>query len=233
VAVGAIALAAVGLVLLSSGGPGPGPSPVPTPTPIVMAQGELAPLVPGTHVTADFLVPVTFTVPDGWEGNVGGPYLVDLGQVGFQQALAVSVFDTVYADPCDFNKGPIDPPPGPSVDDLVTALVGLPSLVVSTPTDVTIDGYRGKQLTLTAPSSLSGCTLSPDSDLRIWALPLGATHGMNPGYISHLWILDVDGQRVVIDTAEWPGQTAATKAEIQGVLDSIQLEPAQPTASPS
>ena len=42
-----------------------------------------------------------------------------------------AIFDTVYADPCNFNKGPMNPPPGPSVDDLVAALVGLPILDVT------------------------------------------------------------------------------------------------------
>src|SRR4029077_2430319 len=128
----------------------PGPSPAPSRTPIVMSPGALASLVPGTYATKGFGLPVTFTVPAGWEGHVGGPYLVDLGRSAGPELMAISIFDTVMADPCHFNKGPINPSPGPSVDDLVTALVGLPGLDVSTPTDITIDGYRGKQLTITA-----------------------------------------------------------------------------------
>ena len=34
---------------------------------------------------------------------------------------------------------------------------------------------------MTAPSSLAGCTLSPDGDMRIWDYPLGATYGMAAG----------------------------------------------------
>ena len=95
--------------------------------------------------------------------------------------MAFSIFDTVYADPCDYNKGPIAPRPGSSVDDLATALASLPNIHVTTPTDITIDGFHGKQLTLTAPASLAGCTLSPDGDIRIWDYPLGATYGMAAG----------------------------------------------------
>jgi hypothetical protein len=229
---GAILLAIVGFGLLSSG-VRPGPSPAPTPTPILLGTGDLASLVPGTYVTQEFLVPVTLTVPAGWEGHVGGPYFVDLGRTAGPELVGIAIFDTVYTDPCDFTKGPMDPSPGPSVDDLVTALVGLPELDVSTPTDITIDGYRGKQLTITAPSDVAGCTLSPEGNLRVWELPLGAPYGMNRGQSDRLIILDVEGQRIVIITPLLPAQSAATNAEIQAVLDSIRLEPAPPTASPS
>ena len=195
----------------------------------------IGPLQPGTHVTADpFLARVTFTVPAGWEGIMGGPYLVDLGKPAEPGAVSFQVFDTVYADPCDFAKGPLVPQPGPSVDDLATALVGLPGLDVSAPTDITIDGYRGKQLTLTAPSDLTGCTLSPEGNLLTWELPLGARIGMNCGEIIRVWILDVDGQRLVIVASNKPGALDdASKAEVQAVLDSIRIAPAPPTASPS
>src|SRR4029077_9869634 len=115
----------------------------------------------------------------------------DLGRSAGPELMAISIFDTVMADPCHFNKGPINPSPGPSVDDLVTALVGLPGLDVSTPTDITIDGYRGKQLTITAPSDISACTLSPDGDMWVWKLPLGANYGMVPDQRDRLIILDV------------------------------------------
>ena len=116
--------------------------------------------------------------------------------------MAFSIFDTVYADPCDYGKGPIAPRPGSSVDDLANALASLPNIQVTAPTDITIDGFHGKQLTLTAPASLAGCTLSPDGGMRIWDYPLGATNGMAAGVRDTLWILDVDGQRLVIDAPE-------------------------------
>ena len=114
----------------------------------------MLPLEPGTYVTADpFLVRVTFTVPAGWEGNIGGPYVVVLDRASGQGAVAFSIFDKVYADPCHFDKGLLNPLPGPTVDDLATALASLPGLDATTPTDVTVGGYQGKQLTLTAPAS--------------------------------------------------------------------------------
>jgi hypothetical protein len=126
----------------------------------------------------------------------------------------------------------MDPPVGASVDDLVTALEGLPELRVSTPTDITIDGYHGKQLTITAPSDTAGCTLSPDGNLRVWSLPLGANYGMSRGQSDRLIILDANGQRIVISTPELPAPSDATKAEAQAVIDSIRI-PHAPLPSPS
>ena len=119
------------------------------------------------------------------------------------------------ADPCNY-QGLLDPLPGPSVDDLAAALASLPGLDATTPTDVTMDGYEGKQLTLTAPASFEGCTLSPEGTFRIWELPLGATlRPWTAGERDRMWILDVDGQRLVIQAPEKPGATAASKAEVQ------------------
>jgi hypothetical protein len=53
-----------------------------------------------------------------------------------------------------------------------------------------------------------------------------------------VWILDVAGQRLVIDTPQVPGQSATANAEVQGILESIRLAPVaatspSPVASPS
>ena len=40
-----------------------------------------------------------------------------------------------------------------------------------------------------------------------------------------VWILEVAGKRLVIEACEQPGQSAADKAEVQGILDSIRIAP--------
>ena len=132
-------------------------------------------------------------------------------------ALWFQVFDKVYADPCHDHETLLDPLPGPSAAELADALAGLPGLEVTSPTDVTLGGYQGKQLTMTAPATGDFC--------RVWELPLGATNDVAPGDQQRVWILDVDGQRLVIVAPEPPALTAATKAEVQAVLDSIHIEP--------
>ena len=235
-----LVVALVGINLFASGNggvggpapsPTPTPSPTPSPTPLALRVGsETSSLEPGTYVIADpFLVQVTASVPAGWTGHIGGPYFVDL-EASSGGGVSLSIFEKVYADPCHFDKGLLDPLPGPTVDDLATALAKLPGLSATTPTDVTVAGYQGKQLTLTAPASFAGCTLSPDGYL-VWELPLGGSYFMNPNERDRVWILDVNGQRLVIDVRESPGQTAQDKAEVQGVLDSLRVAPATVTPS--
>ncbi len=222
-----IAFVGINLISPKNGGiGGPAPTPTPTPTPRAMTVGTPAPLEPGIYVTADpFLSRVTFTMPAGWVGNMGGPYAVYLDRTSGLGSVAFLVFNKVYADPCHYDKGVLDPPPGPSVDDLATALASMPGVDATTPTDVTVAGYRGKQLTLTAPASFVGCTLAPGENFRVWELPLGATNDMTPGQRDRIWILDVGGQRLVIDAPEIPGETPEAQAEVEGILNSIRMAP--------
>ena len=94
-------------------------------------------------------------------------------------------------------------------------------------------GYQGKKLTLTAPASFAGCKLNSDGSLSAWELPLGATNSLYPGERDQVWILNVSGQRLVIDVPELTTETPAQTAEVQGVLDSIHLAPASAGSSPS
>ena len=231
----ALSVAGVSLLPRSSGvggevaSPMPSPSPTPTVSPLPLPTGEgVMPLAPGTYLTQDpFLSRVTFTLPAGpmaWEGNIGGPYAVFLGDAT-EDLLRFQVFDSVYADPCSGSGTQVIPRPGPAVDDLATTLASLPGLTVTPPTDVTLGGVQGKELTMTAPTTV-GC--------RVWILPLGATNDMVAGERQRVWILDVGGQRLVIDAPETPAMTAEQKAIVQSVLDSIQIAPAPaaPTISP-
>jgi hypothetical protein len=199
-------------------------SPSPTSTPRALDVGPQGPLEPGTYVTASpFLSRVTFSLPPGWFGNMGGPYAVFLdpgmGAVSADDGLVEFViFNKVYADPCHPDRGLLNPLPGPSVDDLANALASLPSLVATTPTAVTVAGYHGKQLTLTAPTSITTCS--------VWELPLGAYNTMVPGQRDRIWILDINGQRLVIDAPEVPSESSADKANVQAILDSIRIAPA-------
>ncbi len=239
VAIAAAVVVAVGLawVNFGPGQPGPGEQPPPTqaasPTPsprgLPVGDREL-PLEGGaSYITQDpFLVRVTFTAPDGWEGKVGAPYLAFANPTGRDApsyGVDFAIFDKVLVDPCQFDQGFKDVLPKSSVDALVTALMDVPGFDASTPVDVTVDGYAGKQLTLAAPASFEGCTLSPDGPF-VWQLPLGTNSPFIAGQRSRLWIVEVDGQRLVIDLPEVPGQTAQERADAQAVFDSIQIEPA-------
>lgn len=211
------------------GGPGlgdPSPTAAPTSSPRPLTEtGVPVPLEPGTYVAGGpFSPPITFTVPAGWQAIVAGPYRVSLGWVDKADGMTFSIFNLVSADPCHLmDEGYIDPPPGPSVDDLANALASMPGLEVTDLADVTVDGYSGTQLTMSAPDSFAGCNL-PSDGYVIWELPLGSRHAMAAGERDRVWILDVDGERLVIVIPEPPGYTDVQRAEVQAVFDSIQIQ---------
>jgi hypothetical protein len=202
------------------GPPTASPSPTPTPRSLPVTGSGPVPIEAGTYRTSTpFLVPLTFAVPTGWQGNIGGPYAVFLeGSSG--SAVSYTIFDTVYADPCHaqaFVDGL-----GPTAADLATALASLPGLTATGPIDTTIAGLPAKQLSLTAPATFADCT---GTRFRLWQLPLGAANDMAPGETQRLWIVDVGHQRLVIGINEGREVNSDAKAKAQQIVDSIRISP--------
>ena len=123
----------------------------------------------------------------------------------------------LYSDPCG-GEPPPDIPVGPTVGDFADALADHPLLEVTTPVDVTVGGYSGKYVDLQVPSDISGCYQS----YYPWEPGL---YAQGPGHRWHLWILDVDGVRVVVQSTDYAGTSPQDQAELQAIVDSIQIEP--------
>jgi hypothetical protein len=143
--------------------------------------------------------------------------------------LTITTLDNLVSDGCR-DVAPLEPPVGPTVDDLATALSQLaPFEVTAPPTDVTLLGYEGKHLELTVPDE--GLTDCPDGELHSWISPLndnGATSfsGYNgPGETEEFWILDVEGTRLVLVKWDSPQASAEAVAERDAIFDSIRIEP--------
>ena len=234
---GAVVLAVViGLTLLPGGagfggGPAatPTPTPVPTPTPIplqLFPSDAPAPATATYSAGDPFPIPLAVTVPAGWVGRVGGQYAVWVETQASLDSGGASVGLTVgqklFADPCH-DQGLLTPEPGPAVDDLATALTHLPGFTATTPTPVTVDGYSGKQLTLTAPASFAGCVLTQDG-YRLMQLPGGAIFSSQPGQQTTLQILDVRGKRLVITSETTPSTPGNFTSDIRTILDSINFQ---------
>jgi len=221
------------LVAPNVGGPGmddPSPTPTPTPMPSVLTNGTRE---PGTYVlttegepAGDYHLPEgsTLTMPAGWGGRSG--YRVSKNEdianpvaftgVGFW--IWDDDFDTVYLDPCQWADGAIEPPVGPTVDDLANALASQPLRGDPVPIDVTVDGYSGKMIEMTVPADIDFADCD-GGEFRSW---LGRYH-QGPGQVDQLYILDVEGQRVVIYTSYMPGTSEAERAEREAIVDSIRL----------
>lgn len=232
VAVAAVSALGYGVMQVETVGQGPSQAPSPSaaqtaaahfpvfpgpPRPVDAGIYRLGPESPGP----DLPVAITFVVPAGWlscANNAG--FLCPADGVGGVNIFSVT---NVVADPCD-ETTPRDTPVGPTVDDLVTAVSSLPWAAITPPTDVSVDGFRGKEFEVTAPTR-SPCVGM--DDLAPWATTF--TDGMgslSPGERSRLRILDVQGTRVVIAGYYLPGTTSLQDlAEINAIIDSVRFEP--------
>lgn len=211
------------LVAPNIGGPNiGGPDATPTPTPIPPSLPAAESIDPGTYTFAGEGLNATITVPAGW-GN--------LEQIGVTKGSGETFmvvtfwpfsgdFNEVYSDPCNWSTSIIEPPVGPTVDDLANALAAQAMRGDAVPTDVAIDGYQGKSLEMSVPTDivLADCD---GGEFRSWS---GRYH-QGPGQVDRVYILDVEGEREVIIVHHMPGASEADLAEQQAVFESIDLQP--------
>jgi hypothetical protein len=224
-----VVVAVVGYNLLPGSSIGGRSTPAPTPSPTLTAEplpsDDTIGLAAGDYVTGSpFPVRVTATVPTGWHGHVPGPYYADLWKDGLPGGIYFLIPSDLAADPCDAAKGWVGIP-GTSVDAFTAALHDVPGITISNVASVTISGYKGTSLVLTAAPVITGCKLSQDGYV-IWKNPLnGAAPALSGGEPLRVWVLDIAGQRLVI-TVQDAQYGRADLAEAQAVFDSIRLAPA-------
>jgi hypothetical protein len=200
-------------------------APSPTGRPL-RDTGGTAILDPGTYVLDYFPVDLAFDIPDGdppgWHvGKSTDDAAVVLWYTppDITYLFAFWNVDNVYADPCDAAAGELEPPIGPSVDDLVAALSNLPEFRATAPVDITVGAFRGKQIELTALDSGGDCP-----GVIVWSAGEESID-LSPGETRHVHVLDVDGVRIAMLTSEPAQRDAAVEAELHQILDSIRIEP--------
>jgi hypothetical protein len=226
----------------AGGEPSASPSPAPTSTPTpTAAASAAAPEFPGvsddvaagTYMwAAGGATPadVTFTIPAGWMSRYGIPHK-DRGGPG-EIAVGNWIIANVYTDPCQWQGSLLSPAVGPTVDDLATALVAQKGRSATAPTDVTLGGYPAKRVELSIPADLDRAACD-EGVIRTWVAPGEDTAlvndtenlGMHPGQLNVVYIVDVNGDRLVIDTWHMPGTSAADLAELDAILASMRIEP--------
>jgi len=207
-----------------TGATGSGPTSAPSPRAPTAPSSEAS--GPRTHVfytgdpKFDAKYRITMDLLDGYAGEVGG---VVFGTDGGQGISAWTV-GNVYTEPCRWHGALLDPPIDSSVDGLVAGLADQDSRRPSAPTDVTLDGFTGKYMELSVPSRvhLAECN---DGQFRTWLDPMGGARYLEPGQHDLLWIVDVDGDRLVIDSALAPDTTPQDRADRIQMVESIQIEP--------
>jgi hypothetical protein len=197
---------------------------------------------------------VTFKVAnEGWQSWFGVVKYLPGPADGFT-GLSITTVTNMVTDGCE-DHTPLDPPVGPTVDDLAIALSQLaPFEVTAPPTDVTLFGYQGKHLELTVPAlPVTGAgSASPSKniakfmdcdmgEIHSWISPINdrssgllghssPTNGefnayQTPGQTEEFWILDVEGTRVVLVSFDTPNAPAEDIAERDAIFDTIRIEP--------
>jgi hypothetical protein len=248
VATGAATSAPAAPATTSPSGPTAPPSisPLPSPSPARFPEG---PLAAGTYTTQPFAGPgglcmgqagcteagaeddsirVTVTVPDGWSGLEGGS-LVHSTERYLPPGGAGLLFmrgGWLYSELCGA-PDPKEPavPTGTTVDEFVTALVEHPDLDVSSPVEVTLAGYSGKYLELRAPANTTTDDLGPKpGECNYYFVWEPGIYAQGPNALWRIWVLDVDGVRVVVRSDSFPGTSAQVQAQLAAIVDSVQIE---------
>jgi hypothetical protein len=251
-----VVVAVVGTLLVAAGGDEQIDTVTPTPTTAAPAQDAMQQMTgPGRYFVdpdGDDATPlrVTFQVAtEGWQSWFGAVKFLPGEADGFT-GLSITTVTNVVSDGCRDHTA-LDPPVGPTVDDLAIALSQLaPFDVTAPPTDVTLLGYQGKHLELTVPAlpvtgsgqknlaRFAGCV---DGELHSWISPIndrspgllahstspprGAFNAYQaPGQTEEFWILDVEGTRVVLVSFDSPSSPAADIAERNAVFETIRIE---------
>jgi hypothetical protein len=114
---------------------------------------------------------------------------------------------------------------GPSVEDLVAALSAQPGPAISGPVDTTLGGYPAKRLELKVPDGfdVSGCRMRPH--LQIWySRPADKYFVLLGDGTAHVYVMDINGQRQVFVTQYRAGSSVDDIAEMQAIVDSIEIE---------
>jgi hypothetical protein len=151
----------------------------------------------------------------GWTFVTGEPFRA----MGFQTA------DRVLRDPCgskghDKFDAAVDP--GPSVEDLAEALVAQKGAATSKPVPVKVDGHPGLYLTYRVGKGID----VPKCEARafdIFSTGPGAWYLEASRERAAVWILDVNGERLVLAWVAVPGVTPAQMREMTDMVESARF----------
>ena len=173
--------------------------------------------VPGDP-TLDGSYVITMKLLDGYGGD-DVVFGVDGGQ-----GISTWAVGNVFTDPCQSNNTLLDPPISSSVHGLVAGLASQKGHPSTTPTDVEVDGYAGKYMEMTVRAGIHVANCD-HGEFRTWADPIEGNRYLEAGQRDLLWILDVDGHRLVIDAALGPKTTQQDRADRIHMVRSIQIDP--------
>lgn len=152
------------------------------------------------------------------------------------RALAFWNVRRINTDPC---HGLRFTDPGPTVEDLAAALAAQPLFTSTAPLPVRVGGYDGLYLERRLPSDLrqvdcvdaSGkrrtqaeVSANPDYWFDAWSSPgVFENWPYAAGAVEQLWVLDVDGQRVVVQAQHDADATPAQVSELDELVRTLSF----------
>jgi hypothetical protein len=165
------------------------------------------------------------TLGDGWSNYAASEDGVLLAQHDFRPPGLVLFgawqIDTLYADPCQHTPAPTV---GDGVDALVAAFRATPTLHAGAPVATTVGGRPATQLDLAIPNDVDPATCVND-EYAMWGFHGVESRYVPPGYrdvVEKVWILEVDGTRVVLSGALSEGTDADVEA-LHAIIESIRF----------
>ncbi len=180
----------------------------------------------------DDSIRVTYTLPDGWTGIEGwavAPTVEGSSPPGGALLLIMRggwLYSYAFCTPSPVGQAGPTIPTGTTVDEFVTALVDHPDLDLTSPVDVTLAGYSGKYLELQAPANTTTNPGNPKpgecATSFVWEPGI---YAQGPNDLWRIWVLDVDGVRVVVRSDSFPGTSPQVQAQLAAIVDSIQIQP--------
>ncbi len=250
-ATAAVIVVALGATMLlpdlgGVGVPTPSPTVLPSPSaPAPSAGGTLGTadigrsLTPGTYQVGDpYGAPLSVTMPFGWmvrdiaAGNAAFNRPLREDPAVWRAELDIGLVTNVFADPC-LDDAPLTPPVAMTVDDVVAALTGMAGITATDPTDVEIGGRATQAFEISYATSLATAGCVDDGQLRLMTVRGDGADDTVTTTGSRLlvWVLDVDGQVVVIlgEPISHPEQPLASseaeaRATIQQIVGSIDFD---------
>jgi hypothetical protein len=216
--------------------------PSPTAAPSPRDARDYGDIDPGGYDIAWPLGPsdarIHLTVPAGWAwmGQDRATIYKDHGRLfGFPADLSTHAVSRVVTSVCALDEssdevGPTYADVGPTVDDLTTAISNVVGTHWSAPADVTIGGYPAKRLVSRYSADCPG-----PARRWIWESDAGAFF-VEQGARSSIYVVDVDGLRLVITTQERTSSPDVT-GELDAIVSSVEIDRGQaaggaPTQSP-
>jgi len=243
---GLVVMFVTGLVLarlLAGAGGGVGDDVVPaaSASPTVSAT----PFTPEAPVTGEISfgpfgaspsVTVVAAQPDGWvdDSNFGAMSGPDPTSMSPPDGVGMLFFstDSLYRDPCHWdwsgtgtNEKGGDVKVGPTVEDLVAAIGNNTFYTATDPTPVTVDGYAGQEIEIRLPDKpFTGCDVEPgDTTGHAYPFPI-PVYAQGPANIWHLYVLDVDGTRIVAAILSYPETSPALLDTARTVIETIDIQ---------